>query len=70
MPQRTEPGTLHRRTLELLNSSTHTLIQIHDLTQLPYHWLRKFKAGEIGNPSVNLVQALYEFLHGEQLRVN
>lgn len=67
-------GTLHERTLQLLeqnqvNGERHTMLQIYDATGVKPDWIRKFRTGRMPNPSVNRVQALYEFLAGRTLAV-
>lgn len=58
-------GSLHSSALRL--AKTVTLEELHALTSLPLAWLRKFKAEEIANPSVNRVQHVYEKLSGKSL---
>lgn len=62
-----EQGSLATRALALLKKDKRPLLDIHKATGLPFHWLRKFKAGEIQDPSVNKVQKLYEKLSGSKL---
>jgi len=62
-------GSLHRKTLDLLKQSGIPLPEIYKETNLPYYWLKKFRSGEIKEPSVNRVQRLYEFLAGRKLEV-
>jgi len=62
-------GSLHRKTLDLLKQSGIPLPEIYKETNLPYYWLKKFRSGEIKEPSVNRVQRLYEFLAGRELEV-
>lgn len=56
-----------------LMTRTHTLVRdrdllaIHRQTNIPYHWLCRFSAGKIRNPSVNRIQYLYEQLTGKNL---
>lgn len=61
--------SLHLRTLELLHATSESLLDVHKESKLPYYWLRKFSSGEISDPSVNRVQALYEYLTGQNLPV-
>jgi len=61
--------SLLKRTKQLLISRPEPLTQIAKDSNLPIHWLRKFKYGNIKDPSVNSVQLLYEFLTNSQLRV-
>lgn len=62
--------TLHAATLQLLHKSDESLLIIHKESKLPYYWLRKFSSGEIADPSVNRVQALYEYLTGRELTLS
>jgi len=64
-----DKGSLHSRTLDLLKQSGVPLPEIYKETQLPYYWLKKFRSGEIKDPSVNRVQRLYEYLAGRKLEV-
>lgn len=59
--------SLHTRTWELLKSSDKTILEVHKESGLPFYWLRKFSLGLMKDPSVNKVQALYEFLSNEHL---
>lgn len=61
--------TLLKKTLTLLEKDERTTIQLHGQTGLPFYWLKKLRAGEFTNPSVNRVQHLYEFLMDETLSV-
>jgi hypothetical protein len=63
------PGSLIKRTRELLKSDKRKLHEIYRDTGIPFHWLRKFSADEIPNPSVNRVQYLYEKLSGKKIAV-
>ena len=60
-------GSLLEETLRLLKQSEKSTIDIHKETGQPFHWLRKLRAGEIPNPSVNRIQALFEHLSGRKL---
>lgn len=62
-------GTLHSVTLKLLKEHQLSLPEIYKETSLPYYWLKKFSSEEIQDPSVNRVQALYEFLAARKLKV-
>lgn len=64
-----ERGSLHEVTLKLLKGHRLTLPEVYKETNLPYYWLKKFSSGEINDPSVNRVQALYEYLSGRKLEV-
>lgn len=61
MDQHDKPGTLMLRTLELLKEDERDLLTIHKDTGIPFYWLRSFLNGKFENPSVNRVQALYEY---------
>lgn len=67
-------NTLMEKTRELLRASERSLPEIYaDLRSegidISYFWLRKFSSGSVRDPSVNKVQALYEFLSGTTLTV-
>ena len=62
--------TLMELTRRLLNQSDKSVATIaNDLSdkKITFYWLRKFKSGEIADPSVNKVQILYEYLVGAPL---
>lgn len=71
MPKREkeDPGTLMQRTIEMLDElpNGESLPEFAARLGISYYWLRKFKSGEIPNPSVNKVQHLYEELTGKSL---
>jgi hypothetical protein len=54
--------SLMERTLTLLDSANLSLPEIYAKTGISFYWLRRFKSRKIADPSVNRVQALYEFL--------
>jgi hypothetical protein len=58
------PGALHSNTLELLRTRprTLTLEQIARDTGIELGWLSKFGSNKIGDPSVNRVEALRNYL--------
>lgn len=63
-------GSLLKRTRELLDDRGDlTLMDVYEATGIPFHWLTKFAAGKIDNPSVNKTQRLYEFLAKRKLEV-
>lgn len=64
-----EEGTLMGETLRLLQSRNRsvTLSGIANTTGINFFWLRKFIGKEIKNPSVNIIQKLYEHLSGRKL---
>lgn len=64
-----EPGTLLKRTRELLKNDKRGLLDIHKETGIPFYWLKKFSAGGFDNPSVNRVQFLYEVLTRKIIRL-
>lgn len=63
------PGTLYTRTRDLLGASPETILEVHKNSGVPFHWLARFKCGQIRNPSVNTVQRLYEYLTGKPLKL-
>ncbi len=60
-------NTLITKTMELVNEYEGSLPELYKATDISFYWLRKFKAGEFANPSVNRVQWLYEYLSGKKL---
>lgn len=62
-------GRLHSKTLELLKAYPLTLPAVYKDTGIPYYWLKKFKADEIADPSVNRVEKLYEYLTRSSIEV-
>ena len=66
-----DTGTLFQRTHRLLHErdATLSLMDIYDATGISFHWLTKFAAGKITDPSVNTVQRLYEYLAKKPLKV-
>jgi hypothetical protein len=62
-------GSLHRRTLELLKASPLSTFDVATATGLTYSWVAAFAADLMADPSVNKVQALYEFLTKSKLAV-
>ena len=62
-----EKGTLMTKTIELLKADKRSLFEISQKSAIKFYWLKKFSQGEFTNPSVNRVQALYEFLTEQQL---
>lgn len=63
------PGSLYSTTRVLLKGCKVPLLGIHSATGIPFYWLKKFSGGQVKDPSVNRVQALYEFLTGKSLEV-
>lgn len=61
--------SLQLKTYELLRLDKRTLLEVHKESGLPFYWLRKFHACKIAEPSVNKVQALYEFLTNKPLEL-
>lgn len=59
--------TLLERTRELLAADRRSTLELHKASGLSFYWLRKIRAGVIKDPSVNSVQALYEFLSNNKL---
>lgn len=62
-----QSGSLMTETLRLLKERSQTLPNITAATKIPFYWLRKFIGGEIKDPGVNRIQALYEYLSGRKL---
>jgi hypothetical protein len=44
-------------------------MDVHKESGLPYYWLRKLVYGAVPDPSVNRIQALYEFLTNSRLEL-
>lgn len=53
-------GSLHARTLELLQATKESLMQVSKNAGVPYFWLNAL--GRTKGPSVNRVQKVYEYL--------
>ena len=66
---KTELGSLHLTTLELLRSSDETTFDVAVATGLTYGWLVAFGANSMRNPSASKVQLLYEYLTGKPLKL-
>lgn len=64
-----EALSLMKKTRELLKERNEALPTISVATGIPFYWLRKFLYGEIDNPGVNRIQALYEYLADRELQV-
>lgn len=58
-----------RATLRLLDETDKSLPDIANAVGVSFYWLRKFKSGEISNPSVNRVERLYNYLSGKHFDV-
>lgn len=58
-----EPGKIMLATIDALKSDERPLYNIATETGLSFYWLRKFRAGDIPNPSVNRVEKLAQFLN-------
>ena len=63
------PGKLLTKTIELLAASDKTGLEIYDGTGVSPDWQHKLVKGQITDPGVNRVEALYTFLSGRQLEV-
>lgn len=61
------PGTLAVETLKLVKAEPRGLLEVAQKTGVPYHWLRKYAAGKIPNPSVNRVEFLFKKLSAKKL---
>lgn len=59
--------SLMNKTRELLKANDKSLPEVYRETGISFYWLRKFRNGEIKDPSVNRIQNLYEYLTGEPL---
>jgi len=57
-----DQSPLFERTVELLKSCDLPLAEIATMSGLGYEWLKKLKAEQIPDPSVNRIQALHDFL--------
>lgn len=66
-PQSTARETLLARTRKLLRESDQSHLQIYKATGLTPFWLSSIATGKVADPSVNRIQALYEFLSGKEL---
>ena len=62
-------GRLTTRTRELLNASDLPYISIYKETLIQPAWLTTFANGRIPDPSVNTIEALYNFLSDKPLIV-
>lgn len=69
MASTTTPGSLHSKTLSLLQQDGRSLLEISVHCGVSYYWIKKFFRNENPDPSVNRVQALYEFLTQAKLEV-
>lgn len=64
-----EPSQLMLRTRELLNTTDKRQFEIYKDTGIQPNWLSRFAAGGIPDPSVNRIEALYNYLSGSTLTV-
>jgi AraC-like DNA-binding protein len=62
--------TLHERTRQLIVNRPRpvTLETIADRANVSEAWLRSIIDGKVDDPSVNMIQRVYEFLTGEELQ--
>lgn len=67
--QKHAESALMRRTRELLRTTAKTQLDIFGDTGISPNWLTLFGTGRILNPSVNRVEALYNYLRGAPLEV-
>lgn len=67
MSDKPQEGSLLARTRILLQSCEHSYLTIYKATGLNPNWLSLLARGEIADPSVNKVQALYEHLTNAKL---
>ena len=56
-------NVLYDKALAVAKDST--LEELYDKTNLPFSWLRKFRAGSIKNPSVRRIEQLLVLMTGE-----
>lgn len=63
------PGSLIKRTAELLNNDSRTMETISRESGISYYWLKSFKLNPRPGSSATMVQKLYEFLTGKSLKV-
>jgi hypothetical protein len=59
--------SLLEETRRLFRESKKSPLVVFQETGINFYWLKKFKAGEVSEPSVNTVQKLYEYLTGKSL---
>lgn len=57
-------GKLMAKTLELLEVTELTFLEIFEGTQIAPEWLSRFKCGRVPDPGVNRVETLFRFLGG------
>ena len=62
-------GSLMIKTRELLTEHVKSMPEISNATGINFYWLAKFYQGAIGNPGVNTIQTLYEYLSNKKLKV-
>lgn len=65
-----QPGSLHLRVMKYLKEDKRSLIEIHADSKLPFYWLKTLITGTIKNPSLNRMQALYEYYSGKPLNLD
>lgn len=63
------PGSLYKKTRQLLRGEKRSLFEIAKESGIPFYWLRKVNAGTIHDPGVNRIQKLYEFLTNKPLEL-
>jgi hypothetical protein len=64
-----ETSSLLEKTIQLLRESEESYFQIYDKTNLHPNWLSSIATRRNRDPSVNRVQALYEYLSNNKLSV-
>lgn len=71
MPELKQATSLYDRTLHLIKTrpANLTFDEIARDTDIKASWLRCFARGKIGDPSVNRIQTLYEYLSNKKLKV-
>lgn len=58
---------LYKKTIELLNSTDKSMSDISKNTDVGLRWLYDLKAGRFGDPGVNKIQRIHDYL-AENLR--
>ena len=69
MESKEQQGSLLLQTRALLQTCNMRYLDIYRATGLSPNWLTGIATGKITNPSVNRVQALYEYLKGDKLEI-
>lgn len=64
-----QPSQLMLRTMQLLQTTDKRQHEIYRDTGIQPNWLSRFATGGIPDPSVNRIEALYNYLSGTTLEV-